>query len=392
MIPSLLRVYATLLRRDRMALVLTFLVPLAFFSVFAAVFGSMDQGARQPVRAAIHCADTSEHGVQLLENLRAVEGIELLELDAEAKPFEARERVRYGQVSVVIVVPEGFGGDLRFQDSDSVPQIDLFADTANPLALEVVRGAVQAAAYPLLAPHTEDGDPDGGGVPAAQEPAKDEPLHIAVVDVLGGGSGKKPSIAYFAAGIGVMFLLFVLSGTSAVLIDERESGVLLRMMTSRLTIPRLLAGRWLYLLLLGCLQVTLMFVWGAFAFGLDLFTPRHLAGFAVMTVTTAAAAAAFALLLAVACKTREQLNGTAVVLVLMMSALGGSMFPRFLMPEALQELGRYTFNAWALDGYRKVFWYEAGIPELVPELLVLGGTTLALFVCASVLARRWRHA
>ena len=42
-----------------------------------------------------------------------------------------------------------------------------------------------------------------------------------------------------------------------------------------------------------------------------------------------------------------------------MSALGGSMFPRFLMSATMQKIGLVTFNAWALDGYMKVFWRGA---------------------------------
>ncbi len=35
------------------------------------------------------------------------------------------------------------------------------------------------------------------------------------------------------------------------------------------------------------------------------------------------------------------------------------MFPRFLMSETMQQFGLVTFNAWALDGYLKVFWRNA---------------------------------
>ena len=35
------------------------------------------------------------------------------------------------------------------------------------------------------------------------------------------------------------------------------------------------------------------------------------------------------------------------------------MFPRFAMSEGLQTAGLFTFNAWALDGYQKVFWRDA---------------------------------
>ena len=54
-----------------------------------------------------------------------------------------------------------------------------------------------------------------------------------------------------------------------------------------------------------------------------------------------------------------------------MSALGGSMFPRFLMSETMQKVGLLTFNAWALDGYLKVFWRNAPLWQLWPQVLVL---------------------
>ena len=78
-----------------------------------------------------------------------------------------------------------------------------------------------------------------------------------------------------------------------------------------------------------------------------------------MTVCTAGAAAAFGLVLATLSRTRQQLSGLANLLVLSLNALGGSMFPRFLMSEQLQKFSLVGFNAWALDGYLKVFWREA---------------------------------
>ncbi len=46
------------------------------------------------------------------------------------------------------------------------------------------------------------------------------------------------------------------------------------------------------------------------------------------------------------------------------------------MPEGLKKLGLLTFNAWALDGYQKVFWYETGLADLMPQVMVLVAVTL----------------
>ena len=144
------------------------------------------------------------------------------------------------------------------------------------------------------------------------------------------------------------------------------------MLSTRVGMGGLLAGKWLYLTLLGMVQLGVMFLWGRLAFKLDLFP--HLPGFLIMTLFTAMAAAGFGLMLATLARTRAQLSGMSTIIILTMSSMGGSMFPRFLMSETMQKFGLLTFNAWALDGYLKVFWRNAPLWQLWPQLLVLGGS------------------
>ena len=108
---------------------------------------------------------------------------------------------------------------------------------------------------------------------------------------------KGSLISFYAAGIGVMFLLFSsVGGAGGALLDEVESGTLERLLSTNIGMTGLLIGKWLFLSLIGFAQLTVMFLWGRVAFGLPLFS--HLPGFVVMTVVTAAAAAALGLVLA----------------------------------------------------------------------------------------------
>ena len=88
-------------------------------------------------------------------------------------------------------------------------------------------------------------------------------------------------------------------------------------------------------------------------------------------------------------RSRAQLSGFSTLLILSMSALGGSMFPRFLMSETMQQFGLLTFNAWALDGYLKVFWRDAPLWQLWPQVAVLIGIAIVFLGAARLLARRW---
>jgi ABC-2 type transport system permease protein len=74
-----------------------------------------------------------------------------------------------------------------------------------------------------------------------------------------------------------------------------------------------------------------------------------------------------------------------------MSALGGSMVPRYLMSESIQRAGLLTFNAWALEGYNKVFWRELPLSEIGLELAVLAGCGIVFITAARIFAVRWER-
>ena len=216
-------------------------------------------------------------------------------------------------------------------------------------------------------------------------------IKVEIKDLMGANK-KNPIVALQAAGIGVMFLLFTMTAAMRGLLAEQETGTLERLLSTDLTMGRLLLARFLFATLLGALQLAVMFLWGWAVFGVDLFGNGHLPGVIVMTVFAAAAAAAFGLVLGTACRTQAQLQGLSTVVILLMSALGGSMVPRYMMPEAMRQVGLLTFNAWAVVGYEQVFWRDAPLIALWPQVVVLGAMTVVGFVVARRLARRWESA
>jgi ABC-2 type transport system permease protein len=212
---------------------------------------------------------------------------------------------------------------------------------------------------------------------------------ILSVDLMG-GQKTNPVIAMYAAGIAVMFLLFSATTASGSLLEELENSTLDRLLSSRLTMDQLLLGKWSYLTMIGVAQMILMFSWGAFVFKIDL--ARHWVGFTAMAVVTAGASSSFALLLASLCKSRTQLGWVSTIVILSMSALGGSMVPRYLMSETIQKAGLWTFNAWALEGFNKVFWRELSIDQIGTELAVLTASGAIFIVLARMFAIRWERA
>jgi ABC-2 type transport system permease protein len=227
------------------------------------------------------------------------------------------------------------------------------------------------------------------GITSAQADSASGPIAVKSRAVVGQNK-RNPMVSFYAAAIGVMFLLFTASGSAGALLDEAESGTLDRVLSSRVTMTTLLMGKLSFNTLLAFTQLVVMFLWAWAAFKLDLFT--HIPGFIVMGLCTAFAVAAFGMLLASICRTRAQLGALSTLLILTMSAVGGSMFPRFLMPEAMQKAGLWTINAWAIDGFTKVFWRDLPVRELWPQVSVLLVVGIVLFVIARRIARRWEFA
>ena len=429
MIGTLLKTGWLNLRRDRVAQALTFLLPIVFFSIFASVFSGQASGTSL-IRVAVVDEDQSELSRRILGGLQKEAGLRVTTATGEpARPLDraAGERlVRSGDVPVAVVLPAGLGaafGSSGFGASGV--KVLILADVSDKIAPQMVTGLLQkvsmtAAPDLLMAGGMEQFEAQAGALTPQQRAAVDTWLpqlkaqaqagtagtagtagadggaggmgmDTEIVDVMANNARQKTLVSFYAAGIGVMFLLFsCVAGAGGALLDEVEAGTLERLLSTRVTMTTLLAGKWLFLALAGCLQRTVMFAWGWLVFDLPLFA--HLPGFAVMTAATAAAASALGVVLATLARSRAQLSGFSTILILTMSALGGSMFPRFLMSETMQKFGLVTFNGWALDGYLKVFWRDAAVWQLWPQVLVLVGMTVVFLGAARVLARRWEMA
>lgn len=431
MIGALLRTHAINLRRDRVAQLMRFVLPIAFFTIFALVFGGAGGGDLEPITVAVVDPGGDRAATRVTRALAAEKGLRVRTTvrrtaggaDTTRVPIDrarAEAMVRDGDAPVAIVLPADLDSTLSRVDG-APATIEVLSDPSNPFAANMVGGLLQKVimtALPdaMLHRGATAFDQFGGGLTPEQRTAvarwtadlrADDstavgtasggvgasmgmPVTIESRAVVGNKRREGDMISFYAAGIAVMFLLFSSSAAAGTLLDEVESGTLDRLLTSRLGMARLLAGKWLWVTIAGMLQIIVMFLYAMLAFRLDLVS--HLPGFLVMAVVTAGTAAAFGMLLATACRSREQLSGISTLIILMFSALGGSMFPRFLMTEQMQKIGLFAFNAWALDGFVKVFWREAPLTALAPQVGVLLAFATAFLVAARLLARRWETA
>ncbi|HMD69700.1 MAG TPA: ABC transporter permease [Bryobacteraceae bacterium] len=432
MIAVIVRTGFKALRRDRGAFLLSFILPIAFFSIFATIMGGMGSSGTARVSVLVVDEDRTAVSERLVRGLRrepslaattAPEAKKGQPAPPEYTAATAEAAVKQGVAPAALIIPQGFGANpVAFGPQTGRQPIRILHDSSDPVAAQVVAGLLQKVVMTSL-PDTMAGvgmkyfDQASGGLTAEQRkdiesnlskfhdqmeqrdqegsaPAADSANNaggLVAVDIrdVVGENKRSPMVAFSAAGIGVMFLLFTASASAGSLLSEAECGALDRILSARVSMTTLLAGKMTYCTLLAFLQLTLMFLWGAAVFHLELFT--HLPGFLLMTAATSFAVASFGMLLATVSRSRGQQAAISTLLILSMSAIGGSMVPRFLMPEAMKTAGLFTFNAWAIDGYTKVFWRDEPISHLAPQLAVLIGSGMVLFLIARRFARKWEY-
>ncbi len=193
-------------------------------------------------------------------------------------------------------------------------------------------------------------------------------LSIETVQVIG-QDVKNPGATRVVGGWAIMFLLFALNSTALSFFEEKKSGMFQRLLAAPVTRADILWSRFLFGVVLGLVQLITVFSVGSSLYGIDVL--GHFGNLVVVSVAAAAACTAFGMLLASISPSPEAAQGLATFLILTMSACGGAWFPISFMPEFMQQLARFTLTYWAMDGFAQVLWAGVGFPQILPTVGIL---------------------
>ncbi|CTQ49460.1 ABC transporter permease [Jannaschia donghaensis] len=376
---AIVRMLALTLLRDRGALAMLLLLPPAIYVVFASIFATASGGEPHlhiglaatapvaPIEAALRAAPAltvTTHATEAALRIAIAEG----GLDAGLLGRGALTRLDAAPLTILVDPAKPMAGAVL----DGRTRAAL-AQAAPDILLERHAAGLEAIIGPLTDPQLARLDAARAALPRDKAGAPD----LTVIETVGEAGAPDPAVIYYAGAIAFMFLLFSATQGANGLIDARESGILDRFAAGPGGIDVVVWGTALFLTAQGALQTAAVFAVAALVY--DVPVMAHLPGWAVATALAAAAAAGFGLLCATACRTRAQAQAVSTFLVLLFSALGGSMVPRFLMPGWLRDIGAVAPNAWAVDLYqgllaRGLTLSELSAPVSALALLAVLGT------------------
>ncbi len=200
--------------------------------------------------------------------------------------------------------------------------------------------------------------------------------------------GNEPAAirGILAAGQLALFMFLTsLFGASALLLS-RQYGVTQRTRAAPVSNSAIIAGEALSRYLVALIQAAIILVGSSLMFGVDWRSP--------VTVIALCAAMALvgsgvAMILGTIGRSEQQVGALAMLLGLVMAALGGSMQPLEFFPDTMRTIAfAVTPHAWMNDAMWSVLVDGAGIAGVWVNLAVLTGIGAVLLVIASRLLAR----
>ena len=281
---------------------------------------------------------------------------------------------------------------------DVAVRVDDAAATAyeqgDALTLEVVRGSspnaqlveqdVRVAVDSLRSARARQSALEGAGIPAdraasalatAARDVTAPTLEVTNVDRL---SREFAGLGQFDLGASGQVLLFVfltsLTG-SGTLIRARRAGVIARMLSGPMTAGQVIGGEVLGRWAIGLFQGGYIMVATSLLFGVGWGSlPLSL----LVVVLFSLVAAGAAILLGALMGNEGAAGGLGVGLGLVLAALGGSMLPLELFPDALRRVADITPHAWAYDAFAEIQRRGGTLVDVLPQLGVLAAMAVLL--------------
>lgn len=260
-------------------------------------------------------------------------------------------------------------------------------DLHSVLAAAVEEASVHDRVVQVLAERT---GADAGAVEEAVGRAAGMVPRIVVTVASTGTAEDTPATirAVVAAGELSLFIFLTSLTGASYLFTTRQLGVTRRMRAGPVPVPAIVAGEALGRFLVALIQAVIVFVGGMLLFGIDWGSPLSVA---LLCVAMSLVGTGAAMLLGTLGRSEQQVGALALLLSLVLGALGGSMQPLEFFPDSVRPFAFLTPHAWMNDAMWKLLVEGAGLAQVWTSVVVLTGLGIALLAAASLtLARSLR--
>jgi ABC-2 type transport system permease protein len=342
--------------RDRLAIFFSILFPLIFLFVFGGIFGK-DTGVSFNV-AVVNQSDT-KFAKDFVKDLKKQK---VFKVDKEATTLNAaNDKMKRSQLDGTILLPKNFG-DVQPGKAYPTGKAEVIYTQNNQQAGQALASLLDAEFKGINGKFVHNETPLSVEVKQSNE------------------QSLKQFDYTFAGLLGFSILGIGIFGPVNVFPELKKQGILRRLHTTPLKVSEYFVSTVLTQVLLGLISIGIMFAVAIGVFDLHIVgNPFELALYLVISIVTILG---IGLALGGWAKNERQVAPLANIIVFPMMFLSGTFFPRFLMPEWLQNVSNFIPLSPAIDGVRLIATEGKGLLDLGPQLGILGLWMVVIYIVA----------
>lgn len=376
--------------RDWKSALFLVLMPIIFTLFFGFIFGSGGDGSDLLPVGYPADAEVDPAKAKVVELAAASGAIDLQPISGT--DLSVLERgVQDGSLAGAFSFAPGFPEAVE----SGTPSITLIADVSSPAGQTVLEAIETAFDRYLSAQQIADlsvqyyGETYLGGE-NPPESYRQEALDLAlgawstppvrVRSQMGGTSSQSEVEMGFtqsSPGMIVQFAIFGLITSAMVLVMERKSGAMKRLLTTPMRRFELIGGHVLAMFFVVFLQQLILVLLGHFAFEVEYL--RSPLAILIMCLALAFWASSLGLAIGAISKTEEQVVTISLVAMFLFAGLGGAWFPLEFTGETFSAIGHLMPTAWAMDGFQNVIVRGLGLQSVLLPAGLLSAYGLAFF-------------
>ena len=377
--------------RDRKTFLFLVFMPIGFTLLFGLAFGGSSKVSDNRLPVGFLDQDNGALSANLKSLLNASTVIRLDETPGRNEA-DLDALVSSGKLAAALVIPAGYSQSVR----DGNPlKLSFYADPSQTSTSTVESEFLVASNRLASAVRTASIAVKISDDPTAFDPAltaaltawQNPPIQVLVTS----GVSSKPqnqnimSMAHSSPGMMIQFAIAGLLTCATVIVNERKTRSLQRLLTTATTRFQILFGHYLAIFTLIFVQFMILILFGQLLHVDYLRVP--LASLLVATVT-AICIAALGLLIGVMAKSEEQAIIFSLIPMFVLSGLGGAWVPLEYTGSAFQAIGHVSPVAWAMDGFKNIVARGLGFNSVLLPCAALAGYAMLFFLLAAWRFRR----
>jgi len=342
--------------RDRTAIFFTVAFPLIFLFVFGGLFGGHNDSS---FKVALINQSQTQSASQFVTDARHNSS---LKIDPKVTDLKtATDKMSHGQLDATIVLPDTFG-QKKAGGAAPTGQAEVLYTQNNSSAAQTLTSVLNGQALALNAKYVNT------VMPFTVKATQSNAHSLSSFDYTFSGL-----LGFSIIGIGIF-------GPMNVFPELKKQGILRRFHTTPIRTWQYFLSTMISQAIIGLVSMVVQF-----AVGIGVF---HLKVVGNVALLGAFLALGIILILGIGlavggwARNERQAAPIANIIVFPMMFLTGTFFPRFLMPDWLQQVTNYLPLTPVIDGIRLIATEGKGVMEILPQLGLIGAWLVIIYAIA----------